>query len=249
MNLLLLEASEVDDEGVVVIAGARGRHVREVLGAEVGRSVRVGVIDGAIGTAEVIAVDDRAGSVTLRCRLGAVPSRPRVDLVLALPRPKVLARLYAPLASLGVGTLWLTNAERVERFYFDAHAVRPERARPLLLEGLAQARDTRVPIVRVSKSLKRVVEDELDEARSEGGAARRLLADPVYARSPFDVARGTDSTRRVLLALGPEGGWSAYERDLFERHGFVGVGLGPRTLRSDVATIALLALVHAALAD
>ena len=51
----------------------------------------------------------------------------------------------------------------------------------------------------------------------------------------------------MLLALGPEGGWSDYERDLFERHGFVGVGLGPRILRSDTAVIALLALVHEAL--
>jgi len=48
----------------------------------------------------------------------------------------------------------------------------------------------------------------------------------------------------VLLAVGPEGGWNQFERDLLATHGFVGVTLGARTLRSDTAVVALLALVH-----
>ena len=46
---------------------------------------------------------------------------PRVDLLLALPRPKVMRRLWAQLAALGVGRIMLTNAERVERHDFDTH--------------------------------------------------------------------------------------------------------------------------------
>jgi RsmE family RNA methyltransferase len=51
----------------------------------------------------------------------------------------------------------------------------------------------------------------------------------------------------VLLAIGPEGGWNDFERGLLEGHGFTPVGLGSRTLRTDTACIALLALVHEAL--
>jgi 16S rRNA (uracil1498-N3)-methyltransferase len=53
----------------------------------------------------------------------------------------------------------------------------------------------------------------------------------------------------VLLAVGPEGGWNAYELDLLARHGFVAAGMGPRPLRTDTACIAALTLCHAALAE
>jgi RsmE family RNA methyltransferase len=53
---------------------------------------------------------------------------------------------------------------------------------------------------------------------------------------------------RVLVAIGPEGGWNEFETALLHAHGFVSGGMGPRTLRSDTACVALLALVHEALA-
>ena len=57
--------------------------------------------------------------------------------------------------------------------------------------------------------------------------------------------RGGDE--RVLLAVGPEGGWNDFERRLLEAHRFEAIGMGPRTLRTDTACVALLALVHDAL--
>lgn len=241
MNLLLLEPAEVSAEGEAVLSGDRARHLREVLRAQPGSVVRAGIVDGAIGTARVVSLDgDRA---RLACSIeGSPPPRPAVDLLLALPRPKVLKRALAQLAALGVGTVALTNASRVERFYFDSHVLEGEGIRALLLEGLAQARDTRLPRVHVRRALKPLVEDELDALF---GDARRLLADPVYPRSVIEAVRVRPS--RVVLALGPEGGWTPYERDLLEQNGFAGVGLGARTLRSDTAAIALVALAHEAL--
>ncbi len=241
MNLLLLEPAELSGESEAIVGGERARHLLEILKVEAGSVVRAGIVDGAIGTARVVAVEGER--VRLRCAItGSPPERPAVDLLVALPRPKVLKRAWAQLAALGVGTVVLTNASKVERFYFDSHAVRPESIRPLLIEGLVQARDTRVPIVHVRKALKPLVEDELDALF---GDARRLLADPAYGRSVIDAVRTRPS--RVVLALGPEGGWTPYERDLLEQNGFAGVGLGPRTLRSDTAAVALVALVHEAL--
>jgi 16S rRNA (uracil1498-N3)-methyltransferase len=52
---------------------------------------------------------------------------------------------------------------------------------------------------------------------------------------------------RVIVALGPEGGFTDRERKELEEAGFVAVGMSERALKSEVATIALLALVHDAL--
>jgi RsmE family RNA methyltransferase len=168
---------------------------------------------------------------------------PAVDLLLATPRPKVLRRLWAQLAALGVGRIMLVNAERVERNYFDTHWLRADVYRPLLIEGLQQARDTRLPTVTVHRRLRPFVEDELDLLCPD---ARRLLADPSSSASISSVVQG-DDRRRVLLAVGPEGGWNAFELALLTARHFVCVGLGPRTLRTDTACVALLALVHEAI--
>ena len=87
-----------------------------------------------------------------------------------------------------------------------------------------------------------------DELGQHSDAAVRLVADPSAALSvASQVAPHATASGRVLLAIGPEGGWNRFELDLLARHGFIGVGLGPRTLRSDTACIALLTLVHDAL--
>lgn len=249
MNLLLLDRTEIDADNVATITDVRARHIRQVLGAEPGRALRIGLIDGSVGTGTVVAIDDR--QVRLACAFDvARPPLPRVDLLLALPRPKVLQRLWAQIAALGVGRILLTNAARVERHYFDTHVLDEATYRPLLIEGLQQARDTRVPRVSVHRQFRVLVEDDLDRLCPQ---ATRLLADPAPDSSgdacdALETAR-TTSDARVLLAAGPEGGWNDFERRLLISRGFQPFSLGPRTLRSDTACIALLTLVHAALSS
>jgi RsmE family RNA methyltransferase len=247
VNLILLETGEAGPGSDVTLSGARARHLLTVLRVAPGDRVRVGVIDGPRGTATIQSTG--SGSVTLRCAFETgTPERPRIDLLLALPRPKVMRRLWAQISASGVGRIILTNAERVERDYFDARILTPACYRPLLVEGLQQARDTRLPAVSIHKRFKVLVEDELDTLFADG---LRLVADPSaqksVAASVAEHTRGAPGTR-VLIAIGPEGGWNAFELALLEAHGFRVVGMGPRTLRTDTACVALLALVRDALA-
>jgi RsmE family RNA methyltransferase len=251
VNLVLLERSEADgcgEWGDITLDGVRGRHIAGILNARPGRQIRIGIIDGPRGVATLVSTVNE--TVTLRCAFEtSIPTVPRVDLLMALPRPKVLRRLWAQLAAVGVGRIILTNAERVERHYFDTHVVTPDCYRPLLIEGLQQARDTRLPQVSVHRRFKVLVEDEL-EALFPGRL--RLVADPSASLSIARAVSARDSGtapegRRVLLAIGPEGGWNDFERGLLEGHGFTTVSLGSRTLRTDTACIALLALVHESL--
>ena len=238
MNLIILEPGESGDGSDTRLSGTRAEHLIDVLHVEPGAQVRVGILNGPRGIGTVRSLDGR--TVTLRCMFDpALPPRPKVDVLLALPRPKVMRRLWAQLAAMGVGQIILTNAEKVERNYFDTHILSPESYRPLLIEGLQQARDTWLPPVSLHRQFKVLVEDHLDGLFPIG---RRLVADP----SGKDGPRGT-SNERLLLAIGPEGGWNDFELGLLESHGFRRVGMGPRTLRTDTACIALLAVVHDAL--
>ena len=243
VNAILLESAELEGDGRALLRGPRAQHVLRVLHAGPGDHLRIGVLNGPLGDAEILGTGN--DEVELRCTLGAeTPPRPRVDLLLALPRPKVMKRLWAQLAALGVGRIILTNAWKVERNYFDTHVLNPDFFRPLLVEGLQQAQDTRLPEVSVHKQFKVLVEDELDRLAPD---ALRLAADARVDVSMLDAVPGRE--RRVLLAVGPEGGWTEYETDLLKAHGFTRVSMGRRTLRADTACVALLALAHERLRD
>jgi len=101
-----------------------------------------------------------------------------------------MRRLWAQIASLGAGRIILTNAERVERHYFDTHVLTPECYRPLLIEGLQQARDTRRPDVSIHKQFKVLIEDELDALFPSG---LRLVAHPAAGTPASTVVRHGDS--------------------------------------------------------
>ena len=244
MNLILVDERERVDGHSVTLSDARAAHLLSVLRVVPGQSVRVGVLNGPMGVATVVSVRD--GQVTLSCVFESTdPARPQVDVLLALPRPKVMRRLWAQLAALGVGQIILTNAERVERHYFDTHVLAEPFYRSLLIEGLQQARDTRLPVVSIHRQFRILVEDRLDGLFGEG---IRVVADPSGSTS-IGAALTDHRDRRVLIAIGPEGGWNTFELSLLEAHGFHRVGLGPRTLRVDTACTALLAVAHAALTD
>lgn len=243
MNLILVTPHEVDDAGDVTLSGTRASHLLNVLKVAPGRSVQVGQLDGPLGTATVTSTT--ATALTLRCVFdGGMPTRPSVDLLLALPRPKVMRRLWAQIAALGVGQVILTNAARVERHYFDTHILDEAHYRPLLVEGLQQARDTRLPLVSIHRQFKILVEDRLDTLFGDG---TRLVADP-SASTPLGTVVRDRQSPRVLVAVGPEGGWNDFERGLLHHRGFEPVSMGPRTLRSDTACVALLTLAHSAMA-
>jgi RsmE family RNA methyltransferase len=139
-----------------------------------------------------------------------------------------------------VGQVILTNAEKVERDYFDSHVMQEEGFRPLLIEGLQQARDTRMPRVTIHKRFTVLIEDDLDRLFPAG---RRVVAHPGAGRS-FRSVLSPPVTDRVLVAIGPEGGWNDFELALLERHGFVKAAVGSRTLATTAACIAVLSLVH-----
>jgi len=240
MNVILLDRHEVIGDAAAV-SGTRARHIREVLRAATGDRVRIGIIDGALGVGLVGAVTPDRIELTCRWDLDVRPER-RVDLLLALPRPKVLKRLFAQIAALGVRRLMLTNAARVERDYFDTHVLTAECYRPLLIEGLQQARDTRLPTVSVHRQFKVLVEDDLARLSPD---TLRIVTHPGDNPSLHGLCAGAEG--RILIAVGPEGGWNEFELTLLEKAGFARAGMGARPLRSDTACIAVLALANDAL--
>lgn len=230
MNVVLLRDEQLD-EGRAVLDGTAAEHVRTILKKSVGDTLAVGRVGGLLGDARIVA--DDGARYTIECVFDREPPRKSgIVLVLALPRPPVLRRVLQHAATMGVARIVLCNAARVERSYWSSPALQPDEIEAQLLLGLAQARDTVLPVIDQRTRVRPFVEDEL----AHDPIGTRFVADPSAAH-----ACPTDHAGPLLLAVGPEGGWVPFELELFAKAGFVAVGLGPRILRVETAVVALLA--------
>lgn len=232
MNLLLLEEADFIAADRVVLRDRRLTHMQEVHRSEVGDSLRVGRINGLMGSAELLRLE--AGEAELRVSLGqSPPAKLPLTLVLALPRPKMLRRVFQTVATMGVSKVILVNSYRVEKSFWQTPFLEPEAIRENLILGLEQARDTVLPEIIIEKRFKPFVEDRLP-AISEGTLG--LVGHPGnFPPCPRALSEP------VTLAIGPEGGWIPYEIDLLGKSGLQPVQLGERILRVETAVTALLA--------
>lgn len=231
MNLILLFPGDFAGEQAVILRDNRLEHIRNVLQAEPGASLRVGLINGLMGKGLITAMTPT--QVELRVELSEPPPAPSpVTLLLAMPRPKSFRRIIQAATTMGVKRIALFGAYRVEKSYWNSPWLeRAELWRQLVL-GLEQARDTVLPEVTLHPLFKPFLEDVVPSL-TEG--ARRWVAHPgVGALSPSSVRE------RVALAIGPEGGFTEFELGLLSAHGFEGISLGPRILRTEQAVPALL---------
>jgi 16S rRNA (uracil1498-N3)-methyltransferase len=227
VNLVLVEPAELQVDGTARLAGRRARHVHEVLAATPGERLRAGVVGGRMGEAEVLSSAGDALVLSLRLERDPPPPLP-LQLLLALPRPKVLRRVLQAVAAMGVKRLVLCGSWKVERAYFGSPALAPDAIRAELLLGLEQGRDTVLPEVQVRRLFKPLVEDELTGLLP---APCRLLAHPGAPPALPPPPPAGD----VAVAIGPEGGFTAYEAELLAAHGWAPFSLGERVLRVDAA--------------
>ena len=261
MNRILFETDEIVD-GIATFGGARAAHVMNVLHGEVGQVLKTGEVNGKIGTGIIKSIetsccgdlssDQPANRPTDHVRISVSVChceesiRPWIDLILAPPRPRVMKRLLPQLATMGVGRIFLVGAKKVEKDFWGATLLKPENYRPLLIDGLMQAGTSILPTLETRRNFRKFVKEELDALWPE---AKRIVAHPYGApcfvprASCLEGSHEARSTKyeALLLAIGPEGGWTDEEVALLEEHGFARYSLGSRILRTDTATIALLA--------
>ncbi|WP_280553187.1 16S rRNA (uracil(1498)-N(3))-methyltransferase [Halomonas sp. 25-S5] len=234
MNLILLSPDDIENDRLARVRDPRRlAHLREVHGASPGDVLTLGIEGGRLGRGELLALDDDEALFDVAALDQAPPPALPVHLVLALPRPRMLARTLEHVTTLGVKRITLLNTRRVEKSYWQSPELGKEKIHRHLVLGLEQARDTRLPEVALAKGFRPFVEERLAGLLAD---RRGLVAHPGM---PGDCPRGLDEP--VLLLVGPEGGFIPWEVDQLLAAGCEGIHLGPRILRVETAVTALLA--------
>ncbi|MCV6604215.1 MAG: 16S rRNA (uracil(1498)-N(3))-methyltransferase [Porticoccaceae bacterium] len=235
MNLLLIEQEDLTDTDRAIISGRRLQHMQEIHRVSEGDTLKAGLVNGAMGTAAVTALNNQQAELHLTLEQ-APPTPLPTTLILALPRPKMLRRILQTIAAMGVKQLYLINSYRVEKSFWQSPFLHPQAIREQLILGLEQARDTALPQVHLRQRFKPFVEDELPAIAEHSKA---IVAHP---KNSTPCPANIDTT--TTLAIGPEGGFIDYEVDKLVERGFDAVSLGPRILRVETAVPVLLGRIY-----
>ena len=180
---------------------------------------------------------------TLHEELEADPALP-VHLLLAVFKFDHLEWGIEKCTELGAARITPVLARRTEKHLAQAAGKRAERWRRIVLEAAKQSRRSDVPTLDDSQPLKKALEFV--------SASRLLLLAETEQQHTLRAALEGSSKESVegtahelALAIGPEGGWTAEEMDLFSSAGWQHVTLGPRILRAETAAIAGLSICSA----
>lgn len=235
MNIILFDRDEIEAK-TVRISDYRAEHITKILKSKQGDTLKTGIINGPTGTSSVRQIHGRTVELLLNDhKIEPVP--PLVDIVLALPRPIMLKRVLAQAATFGTGHLFLINSKRVEKSFFSASLLEEAKMRQRLMAGLEQAGATLLPQVSIHPRFRPFAEDNLPKMAADYEAM--ILAHP---GSPLSLGEIIPPPLhgRVLLIIGPEGGWVDFEISLFTEQGARPFHLGPRILRVDSVIPSLL---------
>ena len=244
MNRLIVWREECDGLGRVALTDRRAEHIRAVLKCGVGDTLRAGFANECAATATVVSVEEGRCVVEVRENSGETLPPPMIDVMLALPRPRFLARILPQLPPLGVRRIFLCDADRVEKSFFGSQLLKRDNYLPVLVEGVEQGGGVVVPEVRVVRNLRQLIQDIATDYDHDC----KLVAHPATLGTPganpatLPRAGLVPGVPRVV-AIGCEGGWTEREVAWMEEAGFRRFSLGERTLRTDTACIAVLAVV------
>lgn len=234
MNLILFEPAETHLP--LSRADPRAGHLLDVLKRKPNDTFDAGIVDGPRGQGTLVAI--HADTLSLKFEWTTPPSTPApITLLVGLPRPQTARDILRDTTTLGLAALHFVVTEKGDPNYAQSTLWSSGEWRRHLLAGAIQAFDTRLPVVSHGRTLADLVHALTDHTR---------LALDNY-ESPRPLSAIAVPATPVVLAIGPERGWSANERDLLRKARFDFVHLGSRVLRTETACVAALALVRAKL--
>lgn len=237
MNLILFERAETGRP--LARDDRRARHLLEVLRRKEGESFDAGLVDGPRGKGRVVSVGDEGLELAFEWGPAPPPLDP-IDLIVGLPRPQTARKLLQEAAALGVRSLDFAVTERGEPGYAASTLWRSGEWRRHLLAGAEQAFDTRLPGLAHGRSLAEAV-------AAADPAGLRVALDNYEGAQPLAAAVPDQLPTAVVLALGPERGWSPAERNLLRAGRFAFAHLGRRVLRVETAAVAAVAVLKSRL--
>ncbi len=232
MNLILFK-KHIEKE-VLSATDPRTLHILNVLKMKVGDSFDVGVVNGPLGKAKIIS--EIEGGLELEFKW--LENRPSaflpISLLISYMRPQTMRKILRESTSLGVSSIYIFQSDKSEPSYKQSKLWTTSEWQRQLVMGAEQAFTTIIPDVYHFVNLNCCIEI-LNKGENK-------IALDVY-ESTEKLSEIKLRSEKTLIAIGPESGWSAAERNILRENNFCLAKLGDRVLRSETACIAAVSLI------
>jgi 16S rRNA (uracil1498-N3)-methyltransferase len=228
---------------------------------------------GHLAAARVIALGKRALSVRIEAIRMIEPRRPRITVAASQPKGERLDWMLEKLTEVGVAEIWPLECERSVAH---AKEDRIERWQRRVIEAAKQAHVAWLPAIQPSHKLSELLDragsglrtghwrTQLRQTAATPGEPSRqrypdknglgaahgqftdlLVADTTGAAKPILAVRPAGDAK-VLVVIGPEGGFSDAEREQMGRAGLKPISLGASILRTETAAVVAASCLLAA---
>ena len=215
------------------LTGAHADHLARVLRARVGQEFDIAT-GASVRRARVAAISEGRVEFELGAELPST-SPAKITLALAIFKFDRMEWAIEKCTELGVSRIVPLIAQRTDAHLAAASAKRRERWQRIALQASEQSRRATPP--EIASPLK------LSETISLAAGLRIVLAESEQKTGLRDVLESQAGEGELILAVGPEGGWTEGELQLFDNAGWISASLGSAILRAETAAIAATAIV------
>ena len=222
MNLIIIEKKDYIDKDTVRLKNRRFKHIVNIHKAKEGDNLRVGELNGKLGQGTVSSLTDEYIDLSVKLT-DDPPKASNIQIILAMPRPKVFKRIIMDLTTMGIKNIYVIRTWKVEKSFFNSPVLSEDSLKETMILGLEQGKDTILPRLRIRNLFRPFVEDEIPNIIL---GTKAIVAHPLEEK---DCPRNIKD--KVTLLIGPEGGLTSFEIELLKLQGFETVTLGSRILR------------------
>jgi 16S rRNA (uracil1498-N3)-methyltransferase len=229
-------ADEVSGDHAAVVGG-HADHLARVLRARVGQDFDISTGE-AVRRGRITSVENGRVEFELSEEVSAA-GLSEITLILAVFKFDRMEWAIEKCTELGVSRIVPVIARRTDAHLAAASAKRVERWQRIARQAAEQSRRATPPEI--------VVPIKLAETLAFPGPLRIVLAESEERTLLRDVVKPGPEDDRIVLAVGPEGGWTKDELQSFQRARWISASLGNTILRAETAAIAATAVVASVL--
>jgi len=224
----------------ITLSGEKAHYLSAVLRCKAGDTIIITDSTGSVYNARLTTLTRKQATLAVGKPCAPVPESPLEIIVLqGLLKGEKMDLVIQKATELGVKQIIPVITERSQL----RETRKTERWKKIAEEASRQCGRASIPFI----------EEPLDFMRALPGSSGANVCGIIFWEregAPFSsVLKQFGETKRIMLCIGPEGGFSEKEARTAADRGFVITSLGKRILRAETAAIAALAIVQFGLGD
>lgn len=218
-----------------IISGSDYRHIVKVLRLKVGHEITLFDECGMEHDAAIAEIGKSEVKITIgESRKVEKESSLNIALLQGVPKGNKMDFIVEKATELGVKTIVPVIADRSQI----RETRKIERWRKVAKESSKQCGRTTPPDICMLKSFQEAIELHSHDM------LQMILDNQPEDNIKYIISNAPQSVINITLLVGPEGGFSNEEIKMAREKGFIPTGLGPRTLRTETASIVAITILQ-----